>query len=45
MRYLDNPALSIDNNFDEQQICPWPTERKNWLFAGVLMRARLGRSP
>lgn len=33
-RYLDNPALPIDNNHDEQQIRPWATGRKNWLFAG-----------
>lgn len=32
-RYLADPALPIDNNFDEQQIRPWATGRKNWLFA------------
>jgi hypothetical protein len=26
-RYLGNPALPIDNNFDEQQIRPWATGR------------------
>jgi transposase len=36
-RYLDNPALPIDNNFDEQQIRPWATGRKNWLFVGTLL--------
>jgi transposase len=36
-RYLHDPALPIDNNFDEQQIRPWATGRKNWLFAGTLM--------
>jgi transposase len=36
-RYLVDPALPIDNNFDEQQIRPWATGRKNWLFAGTLM--------
>ena len=36
-RYLDDPALPIDNNFDEQQIRPWATDRKNWLFAGTLL--------
>jgi transposase len=36
-RYLDDPALPIDNNFDEQQIRPWATGRKNWLFAGTLL--------
>ncbi len=37
MRYLDDPALPIDNNHDEQQIRPWATGRKNWLFAGTLL--------
>ena len=36
-RYLDDPRLPIDNNHDEQQIRPWATGRKNWLFAGTLM--------
>lgn len=36
-RYLSDPALPIDNNFDEQQIRPWATGRKNWLFAGTLL--------
>ncbi len=36
-RYLGDPALPIDNNFDEQQIRPWATGRKNWLFAGTLL--------
>ncbi|MBP6726819.1 MAG: IS66 family transposase [Thauera sp.] len=35
-RYLSDPALPIDNNHDEQQIRPWATGRKNWLFAGTL---------
>lgn len=35
-RYLDDPRLLIDNNHDEQQIRPWATGRKNWLFAGTL---------
>jgi len=35
--YLGDPALPIDNNFDEQQIRPWATGRKNWLFAGTLL--------
>jgi transposase len=35
-RYLQDPALPIDNNHDEQQIRPWATGRKNWLFAGTL---------
>ena len=30
-------ALPIDNNHDEQQIRPWATRRKNWLFAGTLL--------
>ncbi len=33
-RYLHDPALPIDNNFDEQQIRHWATGRKNWLFVG-----------
>ena len=36
-RYLDDPALPIDNNHDERQIRPWATGRKNWLFAGTLL--------
>jgi hypothetical protein len=36
-RYLVDPALPIDNDFDEQQIRPWATGRKNWLFAGTLL--------
>ena len=36
-RYLDHPALPIDNNFDEQQIRPWATGRKNrWAAAGLM---------
>lgn len=35
-RYLDDARLPIDNNHDEQQIRPWATGRKNWLFAGAL---------
>lgn len=37
MRYLDNPALPIDNNHDEQQIRTRATGRRNWLFAGTLL--------
>ena len=36
-RYLENPALPIDNNHDERQIRTWATGRKNWLFAGSLL--------
>lgn len=36
-RYLADPAMPIDNNFDERQIRPWATGRKNWLFAGTLL--------
>lgn len=36
-RFLEDAALPIDNNHDEQQIRPWATGRKNWLFAGTLM--------
>ncbi|HSX89818.1 MAG TPA: IS66 family transposase [Pseudomonas sp.] len=35
-RYIEDPRLPIDNNHDEQQIRPWATGRKNWLFAGTL---------
>jgi hypothetical protein len=35
-RFLEDPRLPIDNNHDEQQIRPWATGRKNWLFAGTL---------
>ena len=35
-RYLEDERLPIDNNHDEQQIRPWATGRKNWLFAGTL---------
>lgn len=36
-RYLHDGRLPIDNNHDEQQIRPWATGRKNWLFAGTLL--------
>jgi transposase len=36
VRYIDDARLPIDNNHDEQQIRPWATGRKNWLFAGTL---------
>ncbi len=29
--------MPIDNNLDEQQIRPWATGRKNWLFAETLL--------
>ncbi|SQH33114.1 protein TnpC1 [Pseudomonas mucidolens] len=35
-RYLDDGAVSIDNNWAENQIRPWAPGRKNWLFAGSL---------
>lgn len=41
-RYLADPALPIDNNVDEQQIRPWATGLKNWLFAG---RSSPGSAP
>lgn len=37
VRYIDDPALPIDNNHDERQIRPRATGRKNWLFAGTLL--------
>ena len=33
---MGDARLPIDNNHDEQQIRPWATGRKNWLFAGSL---------
>jgi transposase len=39
-RFLDDARLPIDNNHDEQQIRPWATGRKNWLFAGTLAAGR-----
>ncbi|WP_087738480.1 IS66 family transposase [Paraburkholderia piptadeniae] len=35
-RYLDDGHVPIDNNWIENQIRPWATGRKNWLFAGSL---------
>ncbi len=35
-RYLDDGALSIDNNRVENLIRPWALGRSNWLFAGSL---------
>lgn len=35
--YLNDPALPINNNHGEQQIRPWATGRRNWLFAGTLL--------
>jgi transposase len=36
LRYLDDGAVSIDNNWAENQIRPWAPGRKNRLFAGSL---------
>ncbi|NEX64915.1 IS66 family transposase [Noviherbaspirillum sp. 17J57-3] len=36
MRYLEEGAVPIDNNWVENQICPIALGRKNWLFAGSL---------
>lgn len=36
IRYLDDGALPIDNNWVENQIRPWALGRSNWLFAGSL---------
>uniref|UniRef100_UPI0030D87BA4 IS66 family transposase n=1 Tax=Pseudomonas sp. RL_5y_Pfl2_69 TaxID=3088711 RepID=UPI0030D87BA4 len=33
-RYLNDGAVPIDNNWEENQIRPWALGRKNWLFAG-----------
>jgi len=34
-RFLNDPALPIDNNHDERQIRPWAVGKKNWLFTGT----------
>ncbi|CCF95695.1 Putative transposase IS66 (fragment) [Ralstonia solanacearum K60] len=36
VRYLDDPAVPIDNNHVERQIRPLALGRSNWLFAGSL---------
>lgn len=36
IRYLDDGAAPIDNNWVENQIRPWALGRSNWLFAGSL---------
>ena len=36
IRYLDDGAVRIDNNWGENQIRPWALGRSNWLFAGSL---------
>jgi transposase len=36
IRYLDDGAVPIDNNWVENQIRPWALGRNNWLFAGSL---------
>jgi transposase len=36
IRYLDDGAVPIDNNWVENQIRPWALGRSNWLFAGSL---------
>jgi len=35
-RYLDDGHVPMCNNWVENQIRPWATGRKNWLFAGSL---------
>ena len=39
-RYLDDGCVPIDNNWVENQICPWAIGRNNWLFAGSLRAQR-----
>ncbi len=34
IRYLDDGAIPIDNNWIENLVRPWALGRKNWLFAG-----------
>jgi transposase len=36
IRYLQDGAVPIDNNWIENQIRPWAIGRSNWLFAGSL---------
>ena len=36
IRYLEDGAVPIDNNWVENQIRPWALGRSNWLFAGSL---------
>ena len=36
IRYVDDGAIPIDNNWVENQIRPWALGRSNWLFAGSL---------
>jgi len=36
IRYLEDGAVPIDNNWVENQVRPWALGRKNWLFAGSL---------
>jgi transposase len=36
IRYLEDGAVPIDNNWCENQIRPWALGRSNWLFAGSL---------
>lgn len=36
IRYLEDGAVPIDNNWVENQIRPWALGRNNWLFAGSL---------
>ncbi|NRN29669.1 transposase [Photorhabdus heterorhabditis] len=31
--YLEDSHLSIDNNVTDQDICPFTTRRKNWIFS------------
>jgi len=36
IRYLEDGAVPIDNNWVENRIRPWALGRSNWLFAGSL---------
>jgi len=36
VRYLEDGAVPIDNNWVENRIRPWALGRSNWLFAGSL---------
>tara|TARA_Y100000782_G_scaffold16900_1_gene17294 strand:- start:3572 stop:3976 length:405 start_codon:yes stop_codon:yes gene_type:complete len=40
IRYLEDGAIPIDNNWVENLIRPWALGRKNWLLAGSLRRGQ-----
>lgn len=42
IRYCEDGAVPIDNNWIENQMRPWALGRKNWLFAGSLRGGQRG---